>query len=77
MTKKDQRRFVRDLSQSIANDFCDLLAAGKIPDNWDGHELRCWLADRHAAAADRTVIRRDLRGKRAREFKNDIIIRNL
>lgn len=43
MTKQEQKTFVREL---IANVRADLLKQSKlIPPEWDGHELRQWIAD--------------------------------
>jgi hypothetical protein len=77
MTGPEQLAFVRDLSAEIVKRFAEHVDAGKIPENWDGHEIRCWLADRHALSAATTAIRRNPRQKRARDYRNEVIINNL
>ena len=70
MTKTEQKQFVRGLSKSIADELCQHIKDGKVPDYFDGHELRAWLADRHEASAAMTSIRREPRKKRAKDYKN-------
>ncbi len=77
MTRRDQKKFVRDLSKSIATSISEQIDRDQIPENWDGHELRCLLAYRHEESAKMTSIRKDPRSKRARDFKNTIIVENL
>lgn len=45
MNHKDQKTFVRALCKSIAKDVIAKIESGKIPENWDGIELRQYVAD--------------------------------
>jgi hypothetical protein len=49
MTKLEQRRFIRELIATVRADL--LRQSVLIPDNWDGHELRQWIADRFQEAS--------------------------
>ncbi len=77
MTRRDQKKFIRDLSASVVKSISEQIDRGQIPEGWDDHELRCLLAYRHGLSADMTSIRKEPRGRRARAFKNTIIIENL
>ena len=71
MTKKDQRTFIRSLLNSTRK---ALLAKSKyIPANWDGIELRQWIAD--AFAGETYFLQRKDNRRRLREYKNDIATR--
>ncbi len=77
MTEAQQKRFVRSLSKEIADTICRSIDQGAIPQEWDGHELRSLLASRHGESAVMSVIKKEPRSRRAREFRNTVIIRNL
>lgn len=71
MNKNEKRSFIRQLSRNIINEALSNIP--KMPENWDGHELRLYLADRFRAA----VMSNCMQGKRLKEYKNTIIINNL
>lgn len=73
MNTEEQKTFVRELSETIAADICEQIDAGKIPENWDGIELRNLLKYRHSSSA------RMYSGtsKRIRNANNTILINNL
>ena len=75
MTKQEQMQFVRDLADSIASDI--VKRADRLPTEWDGHELRCLFAEKAKAAAFATEIRRHPHSKRARDYRNDYIVKCL
>ncbi|OQA09842.1 MAG: hypothetical protein BWY66_00381 [bacterium ADurb.Bin374] len=75
MTKQEQMMFVRTLADSIASDIVKSLA--RAPATWDGHELRCLFAEKAKAAAWGTEIRRHPHGKRAKDYRNDVIVNYL
>jgi hypothetical protein len=77
MTTVKQKRFVRSLSKEIADTICRSIDQGAIPQDWDGHELRALLASRHGESAAMSVIKQEPRSRRAREFRNTVIVRNL
>lgn len=71
MTKDEQIAFVKGLSEHVASRICQDIAEGKMPESWDGIELRYWLARRF----DRVAFG-DMSRKRKREFNNWIAITN-
>ena len=77
MTRAEQKNFVRGLSKSVAENIVSQICEGKIPEDWDGHELRCLLAYRHEQSAAMTVTAKNKRGKRWEEFQNTITVNNL
>jgi hypothetical protein len=73
MNRKQQKTFVKALSKNIAKGICDWVDEGRIPETWDGHELRQLLADRHSESAERA-----LRDKKRRwKYHNTKIVNNL
>lgn len=74
MKRKEQIAFVRDLSRNVTKD----LIAKSIawPKEWDGHELRQLLAIAYKDSATVSVIVREPKSKRAREFHNWHVITN-
>lgn len=77
MSRAEQKRFVREMSKTIAEDICSFIDEGKIPENWDGHEFRVLLASRHSESADMSSIRRHPQRKRARDFRNHCMVQYL
>ncbi len=73
MTRQEQLTFVRDLTRSISSEIEHDIRARRIPESWDGAELRQLLADRY----ERSVYRRALMGSRRREYVNTILVNNL
>ena len=71
MSKKEQRRFVRDLIRNVRADL--LMRTKLIPDEWDGHELRQWIADCFQAAS----FTLDTMPARRRAYRNEILTRGL
>lgn len=77
MTRQQKRVFLRQLTRSVLADV--LAKVPHMPDSWDGHELRRYLADRFAESADMSLVgarparrnpRSDLR--RTRAYQNTI-----
>lgn len=77
MIKREQRRFVKELTKAVTDEILAIIKRGGIPDTWDGHELRCLMADRYEASASMTLIRRNPKESRAREYKNHRLVHNL
>jgi hypothetical protein len=70
MTRAEQETFVRELSESVINSICDKIGDG-IPAEWDGHELRRYIADKFEAETT------NLTNKRNRDYKNAVLVNNL
>lgn len=80
-TKAGKRQFIKQLSKSMEQRFLDKI--DHIPDNWDGIEIRAWMEtawERENPFTGRAYSNRaDLtaNNRRARSFKNDLLVRNL
>lgn len=64
MTLKEKRAFVRNLANSVRDAI--IARADAMPTEWDGHELRQFLADEFT----REVYRGTMSGRRLREYRN-------
>ena len=72
--KHRQIEFVKGLAGNVVNEIVQKIADGKIPAEWDGIELRWYLADRFADA----VMGSDKKGgKRHRSYRNTVNVNNL
>lgn len=78
MNTADKQRFILELIENVQADILSKVSA--MPEDWDGHELRRYIADRFEASA-MTVGRKGPYGKpyarRHRDYKNEVIVRNL
>jgi len=72
MDKQEKIRFVTHLMLSVKDKVFDAINDEKIPEEWDGHELRQYLADKFSEAA---YVRMD--AKRKREYTNTVLVNNL
>jgi hypothetical protein len=70
MNAKDKAVFVHDLISSVHDTIKENIH--KMPEDWDGHELRQYIADCFASQ-----VARQLTGKRKREYTNTVIVANL
>lgn len=77
MTHNEQHQFVTELTTNICAEVKAAILADKIPADWDGHELRVLLADKFEQSAQMSLIRRDKRSERARDYHNTVITANL
>jgi hypothetical protein len=69
MNVTQQKRFVRELISSIQDEI--LSKVYDMPSDWDGIELRQYIADQFASAVY------PMKGARKRNYKNSISIVNL
>ena len=82
MTKEDQIRFVSECTDRIRLAIVQQIADGKIPERWDGLELRELVADggdnlRHMTKSHvRHPSKPDYR-TRVLDYRNEILVRNL
>lgn len=79
MTKHDQKQFLSDLIIRLLAGMVEDIDAGKVPAEWDGIELRCWLFTRvqDKALSHVTSPCLDRRTKRGKAFLNTLIVNNL
>ncbi len=76
MNKTEKIEFVKELSKNIQNKLIESIEAGKIPEEWDGIELRWLIADnvsiQHYYTKENSIYR-----KRRKEYDNTVMINNL
>jgi hypothetical protein len=72
MSKTDQERIVRELLNGARTALLQKLP--NIPDGWDGHELRQWVAD-YFTWQTTALLRSDRR--RLSDYKQMVLTRNL
>lgn len=66
LTRKQQKKFVKDLCDGLARSAIAFINEERIPEAWDGHELRQLIADN----AELNVSFVTMSGKRKREYEN-------
>jgi hypothetical protein len=78
MTKAEKETFIRELIGNVQRDILAKVEA--MPEEWDGHELRRFIADKFDESA-MTVGRKGFYGKpyakRTRDYRNEVLVRNL
>jgi hypothetical protein len=72
MTKAEQRRFVKQMCEGLRLHLTRNIIEGRVPDTWDGFELRQWAAD---SLAERWVMGMGRARKRA--YNNTRIVNGL
>ncbi len=68
-----QVTFAESLIESIRREVTRNILQGKIPEAWDGIELRQYLADKFTDSTFPDL----LKGKRKRNYKNTLIVSNI
>jgi hypothetical protein len=69
LTAHEKQEFIKDLIGSVQDSI--LSSVMRMPDDWDGHELRQFIANKFANETT------GISGKRLKEFRNECLIRNL
>lgn len=81
MNREEQMSFVSDLTSTIRNEVQGLIEQGRVPTEWDGHELRMLLAEKFEASAKMSRCHPENRGgynaKARADYDNDVIVHNL
>jgi len=71
MTLREKKKFIRDLMESV---FAEMRAkAASLPEEWDGIELRELLAEKFRRETCPSLMT----GRRKRDYRNEVIVRNL
>jgi hypothetical protein len=73
MTKADKRKFLRELTAMVLKNV--LTVVDRMPDDWNGLELRHYLADRFAEHVMSGGAAPG--GPRYRAYKNAVLVNNL
>lgn len=71
MTHSDKEIFIRSLVDRVRDDMITKLS--NIPEEWNGIELRTWIADRFK----QEDCRNQMSSTQRRAYRNDILTRNL
>ena len=74
MTPIQKRAFIDELVNNVHSAIVDKIDA--MPDDWDGHELRRYIADKFDDSA-MTIGRDKSYARRFKAYKNEVLIRNL
>lgn len=71
MNKNEKINFIESILENTKKDILDQI--DKIPEEWDGRQLRQYITD----YANDNILWIKLDQKQKREYKNDVIINNL
>lgn len=71
LTKAEKSEFISDLIDNVHAQLLNGL--DRVPEDWDGHELRQWIADAFASQ----VLASAMKGKRMKAYDAAVIERNL
>lgn len=72
MTRLEQQTFINDLMESFKRSVDADFMVGRIPEHWDGCQLRMYIADKVGRGCSWRYTSRD-----RKEFENDCLIYNL
>lgn len=75
MNQEAKIAFIQNLTSSIAVELIKKVQDGRIPENWDGHELRELLADKFTA--ERSEPLSNKRSARYKAYRNAVLTNNL
>ncbi len=81
MNKKAKAAFIKSCLRTTEKSLLSKL--DRVPEDWDGHELRAWITidvARHIGGFDTipvTTELRDTRKPRVKAFRNAVIVNNL
>lgn len=71
MTPAEKKQFIADLCDAVRDSL--LADADRLPDEWDGHELRALVVGRFHERGSWI----DMDKRRLKSFRNEIVTRNL
>lgn len=71
MTRAEQRKFVNELIANVRKELMEKMP--NVPEDWDGHELREWIADTFKQCS--FTLRQQKR--RYRDYVNAVSVHNL
>ena len=75
MTREEQLQFMKNAMERMMEDFEKNLRNGKIPEEWDGVELRWYIRDKASEFVWSDMDNK--KSKRYKEFENTMLINNL
>ncbi len=75
MNKWEKVQFVDQLIGNVRVEIMVAITGGKVPEEWDGHELREYIAEKFVAC--RSPLMRAPRSKRKKDYHNAVLVNNL
>lgn len=72
LTKQEKEQFVKDLMGHVQASL--LRKLDKVPEEWDGMELRMWIADTFDWERTGSMV---MEKKRLKNYKNEVLVNNL
>lgn len=77
METKEQKQFIENMCNAVKHELQSKIESGKVPENWNGFELRWWLRDTFKNECSHGDSAYNGKSKRKRDYVNDVIINNL
>lgn len=71
MTKHERARFITDLMDAMKSSI--IKNSERFPENWDGYEIRQYIQ----GFVTENAIFRPMDPKRAKAYRNDVLVNNL
>jgi hypothetical protein len=71
MNADEKKQFVKELAEELMKTIIRDIEAGKVPEDWDGVELRWLLSDRSSSNFGK------MQTKRRKVYRNTVIVNNL
>ena len=75
MEKELKAKFVTDSCNGMRDSILKLIEEDRLPENWDGHELRMLIE--HKAIEDAARSHKYAGKQRVHEFNNTVLVENL
>lgn len=75
MNAAEKIKFIQNITASIAKELVAKVQDGRIPEEWDGHELRELLAEKFAA--ETSDVLKNKRSPRYKAYRNAVLTNNL
>jgi hypothetical protein len=71
LSKQEKEQLVKDFIGTVQESLLEKI--DRVPEEWDGHELRTWIADAFNWQRSRAMEDK----KRLKKYKNDVLTNNL
>jgi hypothetical protein len=71
LTKQEKEQFIKDFIGRVQESMLERL--DDLPEEWDGHELRTWIAEAFNWQRSRAMEDKS----RLKKYKNDVLVNNL
>jgi hypothetical protein len=72
LTKQEKEKFIKDLMGHVQASLLNKL--DKVPEEWDGMELRMWIADTFGWERTGSMV---MDKRRVKNYENEILTKNL